>query len=78
MKPHTKKELIPDFFRLSTAQSWCTLKFLIVGVGGGGDKLHFSEILHTHFHLLTPSPPNYVFHAKSHPPHFRKTKANLP
>ena len=25
----------------------CTLKF-------GGGKLHFSEILHTHFHLLTP------------------------
>ena len=21
---------------------------------GGGCKLHFSEILHTHFHLLTP------------------------
>ena len=28
-----------------------TLKFLIVG--GGGGKLHFPEILHTHFHLLT-------------------------
>ena len=27
-----------------------TLKFLIVR---GGGKLHFSEILHTHFHLLT-------------------------
>ena len=36
---------------------------------GGGCKLHFSEILHTHFHLLTP-PPNYIFHAKSHSPHF--------
>ena len=50
----------------------------------GGSKLHFSETLHTHFHLLTP-PPNYVFHAKSHlpnfigdPPYFRKTMANLP
>ena len=45
---------------------WCTLKFLIVG---GGVKLPFIG----NFAYLFPfinTPPNYVFHAKSHTPHF--------
>ena len=45
-----------DYYNFSCYKN--SLKFLIVGGGGGGKrgKLHFSDILHTHFHLLTPHP----------------------
>ena len=47
----------------------CTLKFLIVGGGEGGVNSFFRKLLTPSFPFIN-TPPNYVFHAKSHSPHF--------
>ena len=44
---------------------------------GGGCKLHFSEILHTHFHLLTP-PLIMYFMQKVIPPILEKQRQICP